>query len=211
MKPLKPKYKIYNQTQENINDIKTPQKLKNKKWKRFLLQFDGPNENKRTFNKSQSLKHLYKQRLLERQKFKMFYGLLNNRKLKKCYSKIKTKHSISLIDNLVINLETRLDLILWRSKLFKSIFEIHQIINHGFIKINNKVLTKKNITVKLGDYIWIDPAVQRFTNKDIILPSYLEWNDKLNILVLVRKPEMSDIQHSFKFNPVLIFNYLNNK
>ena len=211
MKPLKPKYKIYNQTQENINDIKTPVKLKKKKWKRFLLQFDELNNNKKTFNKSQSLKHLYKQRLLERQKFKTFYGLLNNKKLKKYYLKVKTKHSISLINNLIVNLETRLDLLLWRSKLFKSMFEIHQTINHGFVKLNNDLSTKKNINIKLGDYIWIDPAVQRYNSKNIILPGYLEWNNKLNILVLIRKPEISDIQYSFKFNPVLIFNYLNNK
>jgi ribosomal protein S4 len=210
MRSIIPKYKIYNQTQENVNDIIFPQKLTSKKWRRLSRNLNSPLK-VRINKKPKSLKRLYKQRLLDRQKFKTFYGLLTNTQLKKQYKIVKTKYTTQFFNHLISRLESRIDVLLWRSRLFKSLYEIHQKINHGFIKINNQQADKKNMQIKPGDFIWVDPAIQRFYNNKTILPNHVEWSKRLNIIVLIKKPLPLDAQYSFKYSRILIFNYLNNK
>lgn len=208
MKPLTKKFKIYNQTHENIHDISLTTKLKTKKWN-FLEKFHSVKPT--SLIKPVTLKYLYKVRLNERQKFKKFYGYLSDRKLKTLYTKIKNKNTSFLINNLTVLLECRLNMILWRTSLFSSIFKIHQNINHGLIKINTKVNREHNFIVRPGDIITISPKIIDFDNTDQILPLYLEWNKYINTLTVIRNPELIDIQYSFNTNPTLIFDYLNNK
>jgi ribosomal protein S4 len=214
MKPLNPKYRIYNHTKENVNDINFPAKLTSKKWSRlsrFAKSVEDGKIKVRPTKKPRALKRLFKQRLLDRQKFKMFYGLLTDKQLKKQYKNIKTKCTGHFMNNLITALETRVDSLLWRSRLFKSIFEVHQIINHGFIKINNEPLDKKNTKLKPGDYVWVNPDIQKFSNRRILMPNFTEWSNKLNLIVLIKKPDILEIQYPFKFSSILIFDYLNNK
>ena len=56
----------------------------------------------------------------------------------------------------VILLESRLDIIVFRSKITKTIFESKQIINHGKIKINNIIITSPNYILKRGDMITLN-------------------------------------------------------
>lgn len=201
------KYKIYNQTNENIHNNVFITKLKKKKWK-FLVKLNKKNI---SLKKPIILKHLYKERLKERQKLKTFYGVLTTKRLKTLYQNIKNRHKSFIIENLLNKLEQQLCLILWHTRMFASIFEIKQYISHGFIKINDKKITNSNIFIKPGDIIFISKKIQKFSNDNIILPSYLEWNKNVNILTLIKKPEKNDRQHTFIFNPVLIFDYLKNK
>lgn len=52
-----------------------------------------------------------------------------------------------------MNLEQRLDLLLYRTRLFKSLFDIQQKISHNLIKLNYSSNTFKNHKMKVGDYV----------------------------------------------------------
>ncbi|YP_001874786.1 ribosomal protein S4 (mitochondrion) [Hemiselmis andersenii] len=59
------------------------------------------------------------------------------------------------IDKLISLLESRLDVVLYRSGFVNSLHMARQLINHGFICINSKTVYNLNITLKSGDIVEI--------------------------------------------------------
>lgn len=103
-------------------------------------------------NKS-SISDYYKERLLEKQRLRINYGL-SETVLKKYVSKAKQLTGNPGI-NLLKLIESRLDSIVFRLGFSKSIIEARQLINHKKIKLNNKIVTFPNIQCKLNDNIQI--------------------------------------------------------
>jgi ribosomal protein S4 len=201
------KFKIYYQTQQNIHDILLNKKrLTKRKWKKFLTsQKIKAKQNKpKVFLKPIRVKTLYNERLKSYRKFNYFYGGLKKKQLKKNYNLLKNKKNI--IDNLIVNLEKRLDIVLYKTSIFKSLFEIQQLISHNKIKINWSLVKSKNYMLEVGDYIWICPEIQQF--EVIMLPSYLEWNNSLNLLCLFKQPKIVNLYYSFNFNKTFILDFL---
>ena len=209
MKYNNPKNKINFQTHENIWNDLIFLKLKKKKW-RFRLKYSSLIKLKKD-PRPKSLKHLYKKRLLTRQKFKNFYGLLSDHKLKKDYKTLKKKKNYNTMDNLSIHLEKRLDTIIYRSNIVSSIFEAKQLISHKKVKVNNKIVSNSGFILTEGDFIQILDNISKFDNSKTILPAYLEINSKLNIILLLRQPKIKEILYPFKYNKNFVFEYLNNK
>lgn len=209
MKFLTKKSKILSLVNCNLYGTKLKNNLKKKKWKYLINQKINLQTTKTV--KPQAIKQFYKNYLIERQKLRGFYGFISDKKLKKLYNKINTKYKSFFINNLLIHLEQQIGCILWRLKIFNSLFEIKQYINHGFVKLNNNKLYNSHTIVLPGDVIWVDPTKIKFSNSKIILPGYLEWNKHVNLLTLLRRPVISEIQYPFKFNSKFIFIYLNNK
>ena len=95
---------------------------------------------------------------------------MTNKQLKNEFNKIKV--SKFKVDMLILNLEQRLDIILYRTKLFKSLFDIHQKINHNLIKLNHELNSFKNRKMDVGDYVSISDSCELFVSK--LLPVYVE-------------------------------------
>lgn len=202
MKKIIPKNKILLKLKSNIwNNFKI-KKLKSKKWRFFVKNLIFY---KKTFEyKPKNLKHLYKQRLLEKQKLKSFYGFLSEKKLKIIKNLILKKNNISKLN---IFLEKKLYILLYRLNVTSSIFEAKQLIRHKKIKINNKIVTYPDYTLKKGDIV-------KFTSKNLnkkninILP-YIEYEKNFNMFIFLRNPKISEIKYPFKYNPTLISEILN--
>ena len=201
-----PKYKIIFQTKSNVwGKYNNENKFNKKKWGKFLKYLDFKKTNF-FLRKPKSLKVLYKQRLLNKQKFKSFYGNITYNKLKTIYNEIKTKNSFNIVENLIIRLESRLDVFLYRSGLFPSIFEAKQWVNHKKIKVNKTIVNNNNYVLKSGDFIEI-PTNLKY--KKIMLLPYSHIDNNLPILVFLRKPRINEIKYPFKFNSNFLFEYLN--
>lgn len=202
----KPKYKIISQTKSNIwGKYNNKNKFNKKKWRTFVKHLDLKKKHF-FFKKPRSLKVLYKQRLVNKQKFKSFYGNLSYNKLKTLYNNIKQKNSFNLVDNLIILLESRLDVFLFRSGFFASIFEAKQWINHKKIKVNNNIIHTNNYILKTGDFIEIPENLK--VQKIVLLP-YNHIDKNSSLLIFLRKPNISEIKYPFKFNSNFLFEYLN--
>ena len=201
-----PKYKIVNQTKSNVlGKYNNASKFNKKKWSKFLKFLDF----KKTsffFRKPKSLKVLYKQRLLNKQRFKSFYGNITYNKLKTIYNVVKTKSSFNIVENVIVHLESRLDVFLYRSGLFVSIFEAKQCISHKKIKVNNTIVNNNNYILKSGDFINI-PLNLKY-KKVVLLPNN-HVNSDLSMLVFLRKPKINEIKYPFKFNSNFLFEFLN--
>jgi ribosomal protein S4 len=198
------KYKIpfpiyINRTDNNM--IKS--KLKKKKWEEFIkvlkrnLIFSRFRRSSRIYD--MSLYHIqrypnyftrkFSNKLLVKKSVTLLYGGLLEKYLKKQINIAlkKTNYSRKNFGNVnfsfVRNLESRLDTILYRSFFALSIRSARQLITHGHIFVNKKVIKTNSFILKKGDLIEINPRYHKLINKNIqdsfiwpVPPKYLVIN-----------------------------------
>jgi small subunit ribosomal protein S4 len=213
MKNMTPKYKICYRTNENIWNDENIYSLKKKKWSSFLKlrkkhRLVTVGQTSTITTRPKSTKQLYKHRLLARQSFKNFYGGLTNKYVKILFGKLKKQNSSNIILRLLTVLESRIDIVLYRLGIVNSIFEAKQLIQHKKILVNDQTQYSKNYILKKGDLITIISDKHPLENISKVL-SYTEINSKLNMIVFLRQPLVTEIYYPFKIQPNLIFEYFN--
>ena len=93
----------------------------------------------------------YALQLREKQKTKRFYGLQETQ-FRNLFDKADRKSGITG-ENLLILLETRLDIVVFRLGFASSRKEARQLVNHGHFTVNGKKVNIPSYTVKPGDVI----------------------------------------------------------
>ena len=92
--------------------------------------------------------------LQAKQKLKAYYGNINERQFRNIYRKALSKKG-DTTENLIAILESRLDTVVYRSKLAPTVFSARQMINHGHIKVNKKRVNISSYVVKDSDIVEI--------------------------------------------------------
>jgi ribosomal protein S4 len=103
-------------------------------------------------------------------------------------------------------LENRLDILLYRTNLFESIFAVRVFLRNKNVLINGQIVTNKNISVNLGDIILIKPSVyknlhkifqERLRSKRLLInfPKYLEVDYSLGAFILIKLPKEQEISY----------------
>lgn len=100
---------------------------------------------------------VYKAQLLERKKLALFYGNLSKRSLEKILRQAALSPGF-FHERLLTLLESRLDVILYRSGFFESLGQARQWIRQKSILVNGAPLTISSALLKSGDIVRIDPA-----------------------------------------------------
>jgi small subunit ribosomal protein S4 len=133
----------------------------------------------------------YGVRLEEKQKLKFNYGLTESQLYRYVKEARRRKGVTGLI--LLQLLEMRLDTICFTLGFAKSIAEARQLVNHGHITINNKVVNIPSFQCRLNDGIGIK---DKSTSKNLVeknikhnqageIPSHLKFdNSKLEATIL---------------------------
>ena len=152
------------------------------------------------FKRPEKKQKLYKERLFAKQQFKNFYGCIPEYQLKNLFNYLKTRNNNNnIIHKFVILLESRLDMVVFRSKIVKTIFESKQIINHGKIKVNNKIITSSNYILKKGDIITLNNF--KIEKKFFYLKKKnKDFNKSYNLIKIIRKNKVNYIEFNNKFN-----------
>ena len=149
MNKLKPRNKICFQNNENVHSNLRLLKLNSKKWNLFKKRVKYRKE-----IKPEKRNKFYQKRLFEKQQLKFFYGCLSEYQLKNLFQKLKKrKNKINIFKNFLVLLESRLDIIVVRLKLARTVFQSKQLINHCKIKVNDQIVNKSNYLLKKGDVI----------------------------------------------------------
>ena len=94
------------------------------------------------------------QQLKERKKLSMFYGDLTRKQLVNVFYKVQ-KNKGYFAKNFLSLLERRLDVVIYRSGLTKTIAEARQLIKHQKILVNHKILNVPSAVLNPGDVIEI--------------------------------------------------------
>ena len=104
-------------------------------------------------NKILDLRKEYKRVLSKKQEVSAFFNTLRGKTLKKIF--LLECNSNSPIDNVLIFLELRIDIILLRANFVKTFQEARWLIASGFVLVNEKPMRVFSFTSKIGDYIRI--------------------------------------------------------
>ena len=94
-------------------------------------------------------------------------------------------------------------------KIVNSIFNAKQLINHGKIRVNNKIVFSQNYLLKKGDIISFNNFKINIIKVNKV--NYLEFNNLLKIGIFLRKPFFNEIEYPFSLNFKLIDEYLKKK
>lgn len=156
-------YKQINKLQINaINSLKVLQ-FKKKKWQQFLWLFKNSQQkykhkkykvvdqakfliskkNKLDLNFKDSY---YKKYFITFKIFNLFFGKLTKNFFKKYKKKLKNFKILCF-------LESRLDFVLYKSKICSTIKLARHLIIHGFISVNKNIVKNKSFILKPGDLI----------------------------------------------------------
>jgi len=121
----------------------------------------------------------YGLQLREKQKAKRTYGVLE-RQFKNYF--IESRKSKGMTGEIfLINLESRLDNVVFRLNLTPSRSVSKQLVSHGHVKVNNKAVDVPSYRVKIDDIITVSaiglkiPQVsETFAERSDIMPEWLE-------------------------------------
>ncbi|TQQ84555.1 30S ribosomal protein S4 [Peptacetobacter hominis] len=152
----------------------------------------------------------YGLQLLEKQRLKAYYGVLEKQFANYVHRAEKSKDSTGTV--LVQLLECRLDNIVYRLGIASSIRQARQMVVHGHILVNGKKVDRPSYGVSIGDVVSLREKSQsnemfrkNFENGSLDVYPYLEKNMENFSGTLIRKPERNEIP--IEINEILVVEY----
>lgn len=151
----------------------------------------------------------YGEQLLEKQKLKAYYGVLEKQFRRYVEEALRSKGNSGEI--LLQNLERRLDNIVYRLGFASTLRQARQMLIHGHIRVNGEKLDRPSYRVKVGESISlreksrdIEMFADNFKNTTINL-DYLEKDTENFTGKLTRLPRREEIPIEVKESKVLEF------
>lgn len=139
----------------------------------------------------------YQTQLREKQKVKRAYGLLE-KQMRNYYEEAERMKGVTG-SNMLSLIERRLDNVVYRLGLGVSRDQCRQIVGHGHITVNGKMVNIPSYQVKVGDVIAVKEGKQKKGNfsavreSRVIVPKWLEF-DATNLTGTVKNlPAREDI------------------
>ena len=122
--------------------------------------------------------------LAAKQKLKKYYGDITEKQFLKIYQAASRKKG-DTSQILIELLERRLDAVVFRLKFAPTVFSARQLVNHGHVLVNGKVVNKKSVkqpefVIILGNFYSLDSA--KLLKKRVKNDSELLRNRKITIL-----------------------------
>ncbi len=148
----------------------------------------------------------YKERLIEKQKARYIYGLLE-KQFKNNVQKAKRQKGVQG-ENLLILLERRLDNLVYRAGLASSRKEAKQIVSHKRVRLNGKRVSIPSIIINIGDKVEVVDKCRNDVGKERIInniklrptPAWIRSENEWSISVISYP---SDIQPSFNVSKIV--------
>jgi ribosomal protein S4 len=162
-KPFNIKTKYITKTRVNLwnnTRILNSQKLK---WKFFKRSQDKSRVFGNFYSRgNKQIRFLFNNLLKFEQILRINKGKIKKRQFKDSYKKLQYKPSRLLY--FINGLEKRLDVFLYRTGIFKNIFELRQIISHSNVLVNGKIVKVSSYVLKPNDLIEITNSRVIFKN-----------------------------------------------
>lgn len=147
-------------------------------------------------SKDSSSKFDFYNRLIEKQKLRRAY-VLSESELKNIVKRIfKNTNKKGMYDVLAF-VESRLDVIVWRLGMAKTVLMARQLINHKSVHVNNKIITFAGYICKTGDFIEINnkSKIFKFAHANCLVKNS-------NLIALNSVPKTID-SLQYKFNVLM--------
>jgi len=140
---------------------------------------------------------VYKRQLMEKQLLRHFYNV-QERQLRNYFRKA-SRFTGNTASSMIAMLETRLDSVVVRGGLARTIYAARQVVGHGHILVNGKRVTIPSYQVKVGDTVSVKEssrAGKRFVEaieSASVVPPYLELTKETMNVRLARTPLREEI------------------
>jgi len=151
--------------------------------------------------------------LKAKQQLKKYYGDITEKQFKKIF--VEAERLRGDTSQLLIELlERRLDAVVFRLKFAPTVFAARQLVNHGHVMVNGKVLDKKSYQVKDGDEISlkdesqnIPMIIQTLSSNERDVPEYLQLELAKCSGKFIRGPQLSDVPYAVVMEPNLVIEF----
>jgi small subunit ribosomal protein S4 len=144
----------------------------------------------------------YKTRLLEKQRLRAQYDI-SERQMQRAYDRAKKVSGKRTGEALIIELERRLDALVLRSGLARTIYQSRQMVVHGHIEVNGRKVDKPSFRVSPDDVVTVRERSREKTPFAVAreggwagageAPRYLQINLQALAFRLDRDPNRSEI------------------
>ena len=164
-----------------------------------VMGYNKKNTTRNSNSQVRRKKSEYATQLQEKQKVKFIYGVLE--KQFRGYYEKAVRMPGKAGDNLLIQLESRLDNVVFRLGYATTRREARQLVNHGHFTVNGKKVNIPSYQVKPGMVIALKESsrgIQRFkdnveVNSSLVVPKWLEFDAANLIGKVVAAPTREDI------------------
>lgn len=143
----------------------------------------------------------YAKQLREKQKAKRFYQLREQQY--RNYYDTASKQEGNTAELFWQLLESRLDSVLRRAQVSKSIIAVRQIVSHGKTKVNGKKVDIPSYQLKVGDEITINPDVPVNYDQKVALPNWISFDAKKKTFKFQGTPVAEDGDAPYNMNLVI--------
>ncbi|MFP4379434.1 MAG: 30S ribosomal protein S4 [Candidatus Sumerlaeia bacterium] len=140
---------------------------------------------------------VYKRQLMEKQLLRHFYNV-HERQLRNVFAKA-AQLNVNTADAMISLLETRLDAVVARGGLARTIFAARQYVSHGHIEINGKKVDVPSARVKIGDVVSVrekskeKKCFQEALESAANTPPYVELDKEKMTVTLKSDPKREDV------------------
>jgi small subunit ribosomal protein S4 len=156
----------------------------------------------------------YAVRLREKQRLRAQY-MIKEKQLVKVYEDSRKAPGMTG-NEMVSNLETRLDALVLRAGFARTILQARQAVVHRHILVDGKLVDRPSFRVKPGQTLQVKPKSQAMTpfqvaaagaHRDVLpaVPGYLEVTLEKLTATLVRKPERAEVPVTAEMQLVVEF------
>ncbi len=151
--------------------------------------------------------------LAAKQKLKKYYGDITEKQFLKTYQAASRKKG-DTSQILIELLERRLDAVVFRLKFAPTVFSARQLVNHGHVLVNGKVVNKKSYQVNDGDEISLQQTsqnipmiIQTLSSNERDVPEYLQLEISKCLGKFVRGPQLTDVPYPVQMEPNLVVEF----
>ena len=155
----------------------------------------------------------YGTQLAAKQLLKGYYGNVSEKKFRSYYDEAMRRRG-DTASEIIAQLESRLDAIVYRANFVPTVFAARQIVSHGHILVNGKHVNIPSYQVRVGDVITlkegartIPMVIQAQNNKEREVPDYLTVDDKKFEATYVRIPSIEEVPYPVKMEPNLVVEF----
>jgi small subunit ribosomal protein S4 len=151
----------------------------------------------------------YGVRLTEKQKLRFHYGVLE--KQFRRYLDAAKKSKGNTANTMMQLLELRLDNVVRRLGVGRTIWATRQIVAHGHVSVNGRKTDVASFAVKPGDVITFREKVHKLLRENMEsnaghnVPSWLEWNPAQLTAKVLQNPVPEDVPFEVNMNLIIEF------
>jgi small subunit ribosomal protein S4 len=151
----------------------------------------------------------YGVRLIEKQKLRYHYGVLE-RQFRR-YMDMAKKSKGNTASSMIQILETRLDNVLRRLGVGRTIWATRQIVAHGHVLVNGRKTDIASFLVEPGQTITFKEKIHKVLRENMEqaaghnVPGWLEWNPAQLTAKVLAKPTPEDVPFEVNMNLIIEF------